>query len=220
MANIYQNKYSERKRNEKIKVEDEEFEIECSKYNEIWFDTKYENYQISNNFRVRKLRTYYTDKRGKTKTVKGMIIKNQLTSLGYYLVHINRKLVFLHRIVAETFIPNPENKPEVDHIDRNPLNNNIDNLRWVTHKENLNNNNTRYNQSIKHIGNKGYWEYPIHAINGRKKKVFQYDLDDNLIKEFDSITQASKELKIFNGTITKYCKENKIYKNKFKFKYE
>lgn len=79
--------------------------------------------------RVRKLRTYYTDKNGKVKTVKGMIIKTQLTSLGYHMIHINRKLVFLHRIIAETFIPNPENKPEVDHIDRNPLNNNIENLR-------------------------------------------------------------------------------------------
>lgn len=45
----------------------------------------------------------------------------------------------VHRVVAELFIPNPENKPCVDHIDTNRLNNKVDNLRWVTYKENCNN---------------------------------------------------------------------------------
>lgn len=46
---------------------------------------------------------------------------------------------FVHRIVAELFIPNPENKPFVDHIDTNPLNNHISNLQWCTASENMNN---------------------------------------------------------------------------------
>lgn len=54
---------------------------------------------------------------------------------------------YIHRAVAELFIPNPENKPQVDHIDTNIHNNRFDNLRWVTHKENCNNPLTRKHNS-------------------------------------------------------------------------
>ena len=47
--------------------------------------------------------------------------------------------LFIHRLVAEAFIPNPQGKKEIDHIDTNPSNNNVENLRWVTHTENMNN---------------------------------------------------------------------------------
>lgn len=58
--------------------------------------------------------------------------------------------VYLHRVVAELFIPNTENKPEVDHIDTNTLNNNVNNLRWSTHKDNSNNILTRQKMSENH----------------------------------------------------------------------
>lgn len=52
---------------------------------------------------------------------------------------------YIHRLVAETFIPNPNNYNEIDHIDCNALNNHVDNLRWVTHQENMQNEKTQEN---------------------------------------------------------------------------
>ena len=77
-------------------------------------------YEVSNFGRIRK---------------NGEIIQPRIHSSGYY--KINGEL--LHRIVAKLFIPNPENKPEVDHIDTNIHNNRVDNLRWVTSSENQRN---------------------------------------------------------------------------------
>ena len=66
-------------------------------------------------------------------------------SCGYLAAFIPyRKGRFIHRLVAETFLPNPENKPAVDHINGNRADNRIENLRWVSHKENSNNPNTKY----------------------------------------------------------------------------
>lgn len=58
---------------------------------------------------------------------------------GYICITIEGKSYRLHRLVAEAFIPNPEHKPQIDHINRNKLDNRVENLRWVTAQENSNN---------------------------------------------------------------------------------
>lgn len=58
---------------------------------------------------------------------------------GYIEIKFDKKNHKLHRIVAEAFIPNPDNKPEVDHINRNKSDNRVSNLRWATRKEQCNN---------------------------------------------------------------------------------
>lgn len=82
---------------------------------------------------------------------KGRIIKPQLMQTGYYVFkywngrHVAN--IEIHRLVAKAFIPNPENKPEVDHIDTVRTNNHVNNLRWVTCSENLRNPLTREKRS-------------------------------------------------------------------------
>ena len=66
----------------------------------------------------------------------GKKVKPQPNGKGYLRVSIGGKLRFVHRLVAEKYVPNPENKPQVNHKDGNKLNNSAENLEWVTNMEN------------------------------------------------------------------------------------
>ncbi len=105
---------------------------------EIWKDIEgYEGlYQVSNMGRVRSLLDSYGNQRKTPKT-----LKNVRQPSGYFRVCLSKggigKRFFIHRLVAQAFIPNPENKPEVNHIVGDKANNTADNLEWNTRSENI-----------------------------------------------------------------------------------
>lgn len=109
-----------------------------------WVDISgYEGvYQINRRGEIRSLPRTIFRTNGTTQFFKGKLLKPHLNSSGYPVLrlsdstHNNRKMVRVHRLVAETFIPNPDDKPEVNHIDGNKQNFSIYNLEWVTPREN------------------------------------------------------------------------------------
>ena len=108
---------------------------------EIWKDIEgYEGrYQVSNFGNVKSLNYKHT---GEEK-----IMQSCKDKIGYLHIKLfmngKPKMYKVHRLVAQAFIPNPENKSEVDHIDSNPSNNDVTNLRWVDHEEQYNNEESR-----------------------------------------------------------------------------
>lgn len=131
---------------------------------EIWKDIKgYEGlYVVSNTGKIKSIDRYITDKNGKIKFTHGRIIKVRSQNSGYNVLRLcknGKKPAFtVHRIVAETFIPNPENKPYTNHKDGNKQNNRVSNLEWVTPSENM-----------RHAVDTGLWKYPGKTKDGRRR---------------------------------------------------
>lgn len=134
-------------------------------------------YEIDENGNIRNAKS--------KKPVTGYIERN-----GYVRVKFENKCLggivrtTVHRLVAEAFIPNPNNLPEVNHIDSNRSNNHVSNLEWVTHSENM-----------RHSYNKGINQKPLrdHSIKTRRAVT-------NGEREFESISAAAKWL-VENGKI-------------------
>ena len=168
---------------------------------EIWKDVPFDsNYKVSNYGRLFSKRT-------------NKILKGELTEKGYIRVALTEhKRYLVHCIVARTFIPNPENKPQVNHIDSNRQNNNVKNLEWVTAKENIQH--AVKNKRFENMGiinsermkkSKLYLKgYPL-ANEVTKKKVAQYDKKNNLLNVYESISDASRNTGITITSISYAC---------------
>lgn len=164
---------------------------------ETWKDVVgYEGlYQVSDEGNVRSLNYNHTNK------VKELSLVEAKDGYLVVCLHKNgtQKEGKVHRLVAEAFIPNPQNKPCIDHRNGDNQDNNVCNLRWVTSLEN--NNNPITKARMKGIQ------------NGRQlnredvsKKVLQYDMDWNLIKEYPSASEAARQMRCCPDTISKVCR--------------
>lgn len=186
---------------------------------EIWKNVPisgYEqHYQISNLGRIKSLpqiikHSTYSEKYG------GCIRSTKLCGLYLQLclsVNGKRKDVLIHRLVAMTFVPNPSNKPQVNHIDGVKTNNYAINLEWVTAAENINHSFTVLNRKGNNLGKTG-----IKAVCN--KRIKQYTKNNRFITSYYSLKYAGEMTGIDPTGICKALKNNKYTAGGFIWKYD
>ena len=158
----------------------------------------YENYSVSSEGRVKSL--------GNDKTRKEKILKKRKDKDGYEVVGLRKngktKTVKVHRLIAEAFIPNPENKPCIDHINTIKTDNRVENLKWCTNKENMNNPLTRKNHSEAMKGEKNpNWN------NGTKVICITTGY------VYESMSEAEKQTGVAYQSISQCCRGVKGHKS-------
>lgn len=177
---------------------------------EIWKDVVgYEGrYQVSNQGNMKSIRYLKTKD---TYSIKQLKPKRNWD--GYLRIQLWKdcKAVYvsIHRLVAQSFIDNPEDKPFVNHKNGIKDDNRVENLEWVSQKEN-----------IQHAWETGLAKSPFN--NGNSKAIDQYDLNNNYLKTFPSTMEIERQLKINHSYISLACKNGGLNKvlGGYKWKYK
>lgn len=166
---------------------------------EIWKEiTGYPNYMVSNKGNVKSLNYNHT---GREK-----IMKQYYQQTGYLLIGLSnngKKWYLVHRLVAQAFIPNPNNLPQVNHKDENKQNNCVQNLEWCNQKYNMN-----YGTRNKIVAEK------------LSKPVLQMDKTNKIIAEFPSIMEVKRQLGISQSSISMCCKGKRKTCGGYKWKFK
>ena len=166
--------------------------------NEEWKPIEgFEDYQVSTCGRAKSLK-WGKERILRTKKTRGYLCVNLYKEGKQYSKRV-------HRLVAETFIPNPNNLPEVNHKDENPNNNHVENIEWCTSEYNHN-----YGTRIERIA------------KAKSKAVFQYSLDGTLLQEFPSVNEVERQLGFAHGGIASCCRGEckKVYGFIWRYKNE
>lgn len=179
---------------------------------EIWKDIEgYNNkYQISNYGRVKSLYNNHLEKRE-------VILKPRKSNNGYLYINLYKnskcKTKRIHRLVAEAFLYNKNKLEQVNHIDGNKLNNNVNNLEWISASDNckhayINSLSDPISNLPKDLKGKN---------NPKSKKIVQLDINNNLIKEWETIKEAKETLKI--NHISACCRGERKTAGGYQWKY-
>lgn len=183
---------------------------------EIWKDVEsYETlYQVSTFGRIKRLKVSVVDKKEGMRIHKGGILVPHTLNNRYKYNDLSKdgkeKRYLIHRLVALTFIPNPEGKSDVNHKDGNPANNNVDNLEWMTRAEN-----NLHAFRVLH-------REPVKSMFGRKGKLHHCSkpiICINTNQQFECITTAAKQLGLNRSNISKVLKGTYTHVGGFKFEY-
>ena len=139
---------------------------------------------------------------GKIRNLQGKVLKTYIQNSGYEQIKINYQGLHIHksihRLVAEAFIPNPNNLPIVNHKDENPANNIVSNLEWCTVSYNNN-----YNKRNEKIGDEEGHDISV------------YDKDNKYIESFPSITKAANAYDISLTTLWRRVQDGQIINNHY-----
>ena len=184
---------------------------------EIWKNIKgYPNYQVSNMGRVKRLSTGYYRRTEK-------ILKPQSQNNGYLHIKLSQKdktkCILVHRLVAQVFIPNPNNLPQVNHINEDKTDNRVENLEWCDIKYNINYGNgiskrvktNKENGTYKKIGEINYKNF--------SKSILQFSKDNSFIRRWDCIMDVQRELGYDNKQICSCLKNRQKTAKGFKWVY-
>lgn len=190
----------------------------CHFKKEIWKDIPgYEGlYQASNLGNIKSLDRYKQNYSKKQK-IYGKILKQQKDLDGYYKIALCKNGKYyqtnVHRIIAMTFIPNPNNLPQVNHIIAisDGGTNCVDNLYWGTQKQNMQDKKRDGHLKIRNMKNEN---------NPNSKIVLQLDLKGNVINKYNCIMEATRKTKINNADIGQCCKGKLKTAGGYKWKYE
>ena len=127
------------------------------------------------------------------------IMKTHLDKDNYYRITLckkgKNKVCGIHRLVAQAFLPNLDKLPEVNHIDTNKINNKVNNLEWCSQDYNLH-----------------YADRNEKISKALSIPIIQFTKDNIKIKEFESINQAARELKLSSAHISECCRNLKYHK--------
>lgn len=168
-------------------------------FDETWLDIRgYEGcYQVSNYGKVRSLDRYVRAVHDSVQIRRGQIIKPTLMPNGYLSVGLNkdmkRTIKYIHRLVAEAFIDNPNCYKEVNHKDEDKTNNSVENLEWCSHKYNINYGSAKSKIRKAHLDGK-FGAIPVVQI-----------LNGEIVAIYDSASDAERATGISSSSIRKVC---------------